>query len=233
MKQNNSKPPQRFWGILIRRERWGLSWPAKLVGFLVSVLAVAFLILTVHPFLAITQREDTELLIVEGWVHQYAIEAGMEEFKAGHYPCVYVTGGPVTGNGGYTTDLDTAASVGASLLRKAGIPAERVQMVPSHVSGRDRTYSSAVALREWFQEHQMAVQGINVVTEGVHARRTRLLFQKAFGNGVRVGIIAVANPDYTPRRWWRCSEGVREVIGEGIAYAYARLFFHPSAQTAG
>ena len=40
-----------------------------------------------------------------------------------------------------------------------------------------------------------------------------------------VGIIAVANADYNPKQWWRYSDGVREVIGESIAYIYAKFFF--------
>jgi hypothetical protein len=102
-----------------------------------------------------------------------------------------------------------------------------VQMVPSHVSGRDRTYSSAVALREWFHHHQPRITGFNVLTEDVHARRTRLLFQEAFGKNVHIGIIAVPSPEYDPNHWWRYSEGVREVLGESIAYLYAKCFFWP------
>jgi hypothetical protein len=64
----------------------------------------------------------------------------------------------------------------------------------------------------------MILQSFNVVTEDAHARRTRLLFQKAFGHGVRVGIISIPNRDYDAKHWWRSSEGVREVIGEAIAY---------------
>jgi hypothetical protein len=74
----------------------------------------------------------------------------------------------------------------------------------------------------------MQVHSINVVTTTAHARRTRLLFEKALGAGVTVGIIAAPNPDYDPKHWWRSSDGFREVIGEGIAYVYARLFFYPS-----
>jgi hypothetical protein len=44
-----------------------------------------------------------------------------------------------------------------------------------------------------------------------------------------VGIIAVSNPEFNPRQWWRYSDGVREVIGESIAYVYARFFFWPDA----
>jgi hypothetical protein len=42
----------------------------------------------------------------------------------------------------------------------------------------------------------MPLRSLNVVTEDAHARRTRLLFQKALGNDVTVGIISIPNPDY-------------------------------------
>ena len=100
-------------------------------------------------------------------------------------------------------------------------------MVPSRVMDRDRTYSSAVALRNWLRDHDIAIHGINVLTEDLHARRTRLLFQKALGSQIKVGIIGVANPDYEPKHWWLYSEGVKEVMSEALALVYAELFFHP------
>ncbi len=133
------------------------------------------------------------------------------------------------GSGGYSNDFNTSASVGAELLVKVGLSPELVQMVPSHVSGRDRTYSSALKLREYFQTNGLAVTSFNVLTEGAHARRTRMLFQKAFGDGVAVGIVAVPDPDYDAAHWWHYSEGVREVIGESIAWLYAAFLFHPDA----
>ena len=101
-------------------------------------------------------------------------------------------------------------------------------MVPSHVVGRDRTYSSAVALRDWLRVHNQQVLAINILTEGVHARRTRLLFEKALGPGISVGVNAVNSPDFNPKRWWRYSEGVEDVIDEGVAYIYDKVFFLPS-----
>ena len=121
-----------------------------------------------------------------------------------------------------------AHSVGADLLKKAGIPAELVQMVPSHIVGRDRTYSSAVALRDWLRVHNQQVLAINILTEGAHARRPRLLFEKALGPGISVGVNAVNSPDFNPKRWWRYSEGVEDVIDEGVAYIYDKVFFLPS-----
>jgi hypothetical protein len=181
----------------------------------------------IYPFLATTHRVNASALVVEGWIHEYAIRGALKEFQTNHYEKIFTTGGPVEGNGGYVNDYQTSASVGADLLKKYGLTNDSVQMVPSRVMDRDRTYASAVALRNWFRDHNMRVSGIDVVTENLHARRTQLLYQKVFGRQVPVGIIGVPNPDYDPKHWWRYSDGVREVLGESIAYLYARFLFYP------
>ncbi len=219
---------QKFWGIVIRKERWGLSWRGWLIVVLFGFSIAVVIMLSTEPFLAETRRVNSNVLVVEGWIHKYAIRGAVEEFQTGSYQRVFTTGGPITGSGHYINDYHTSASVGADELKKLGVPSEAVQMVPSRVMDRDRTYGAAVALREWFHEHNIAVQSLNIVTEDTHARRTHLLFAKALGPGVTVGIIAVPSPDYDARRWWKYSEGVKDVVSEGIAYLYARLFFFPS-----
>jgi hypothetical protein len=215
-------------GILTRKERWALSWRGWLLLTSAGLVVACLLFLNIHPFLAVTHRVNTNVLVVEGWIPRYAIREAAEEFKTGSYQRIFTTGGPVEGSDGYTNDYNTSASVGAEALKKFGVPDDLVQMVPSRVTTRERTYSSAVALRDWFREHNAPVQSINVLTEGAHARRTRLLYQEVFGRSMTVGIIAVSNPDFNPRQWWRYSDGAREVIGESIAYVYARFFFWPN-----
>jgi len=220
---------RKFWGILRRKESWGLSWRGWLLLASVVALTACCVGLNIHPFLAVTHRTNADVLVVEGWIQRYAMQKAVEEFKSGRYRRIFTTGGPENGSGGYVNDYQTSASVGAEILtKKFGIPADVVQMVPSHVIGRDRTYSSAIALRDWFHQHNVRVQSINVVTEGTHARRTRLLFEKALGSNVAVGVIAVPSPDFDARHWWRYSEGVEEVVTEGVAYLYAKFFFRPS-----
>ena len=218
---------QARWAIFVRKERWGLSWRGWLLLVSAGLVVACLVFLNIHPFLAVTHRVNTNVLVVEGWIPRYAIRDGAEEFRTGSYQRIFTTGGPV--EGGYTNDYNTSASVGAENLKRFGVPDDLVEMVPSRVTARERTYSSAVALRDWLREHNTPVYSINVLTEDAHARRTRLLFHEAFGKSVAVGIIAVANPDYESTQWWRYSDGVREVIGESIAYVYARLFFYPSA----
>jgi len=219
-------------GLIVRRERWGLSGRGWLILALAILLAGWGLGLNLHSFLAVTRRVPAKVLVVEGWIHNYGVDAAVSEFKTGHYDRLLTTGGPVEGYGPASSIYDTDAWQSAGLLKQAGLPAAVVQAVPSCLVGRDRTYNSAIALRIWLREHDQHIGSLNVLTEDAHARRTWLLFQSALGPEIQVGIISVRNPDYDADHWWRSSTGVREVIDESIAYGYAKVFFHPAKPVA-
>jgi len=216
-------------GLLVRKESWRLSGLARLILAIAIVGLATWIFLEIYSFLAITTKESTDTLIVEGWVHEYVLSIAAKEFKTNGYKRLFTTGGPVEGLAGYVNDYQTAASVGAEGLVKAGVTADAVQMVPSHIIGRDRTYSSAVALRNWLHDNDVIVNSFNVLTEDTHARRTRLLFEEVFGSKVRVGVISIPDPGYDQRHWWRYSQGVKDVLTEGVAYIYSKFFFWPSA----
>jgi hypothetical protein len=216
-------------GLLHRRERWGLSWRGWFAASGLAALLSVLFIFRVYPFLAVTERQPlSDYLIAEGWAPVDVLRGACEEFKAGGYRKIVVSGCVVHDE---WTDKPsvTYADWGAYKLRRLGIPEDLIQPVPCLIQKKDRTYCSALAVKQWMGEHGIHPQQINVVTDGAHARRSRLLFQKAFGPEVKVGIIAVADPQFDPDHWWRSSEGVREVVGETIAYLYARLLFHPAA----
>jgi hypothetical protein len=73
----------------------------------------------------------------------------------------------------------------------------------------------------------MSITALDVLSWDAHARRTQLLYQKALGDNVLVGIVAAGNPEYNANEWWTSSAGVRTVIGETLAYLYARFLFYP------
>jgi uncharacterized SAM-binding protein YcdF (DUF218 family) len=219
---------KKWFGLFSRRERWGLSrrgWLGLVTVVLVLVLTWAW---NVQSFLAPTKRVPAKILVMEGWVGPYVARATAQEFMEGKYDFVCTTGGPITGSGA-TNIFNTVASVGGERLIGAGLPTDKVHIVPADRVGRDRTYTSALALRAWFQDQKISVGEFNLITEDVHARRSWLLFQRAFGSSVKVGIVAVPDPDYEPVHWWRYSEGVREILGESIAYVYAKFLFSPGA----
>jgi len=229
MSRESSARRQKLGGLLVCKQRWGLSWRGWLALIVVGLTGVISLLVFIRPFLAVTDRVDSDVLVVEGWIDQSTAPVAVTEFKTHSDRQVFTTGGPVKGVGTNFNDYHTLASVGAGLLIDAGMPRDCVQMVPCHESGgHDRTYNSALALKRWFKEHNLQVRRFNLLTEDAHARRSRLLFQEAFGDTAEVGVISVPDPDYDPARWWKNSEGVRVIIGESIAYIYARFFFHPA-----
>jgi hypothetical protein len=221
-----------FFGLISKTERWGITFRGLLVIVLFGTFSSLLLVRNVYSFFAVSAPVESDLLIVEGWVPDYCIQAAAIEFHSRQYCKIVTTGGPSRGLGGYLNEQSTSAYIGAAKLRPFIRDDSVVFFVPSRTFERDRTYSSAVALAKWLKVSCPNCSSINVMTTDVHARRTRLLFQLALGRGFEVGIISVPNPDYNYLHWWKYSEGVRDVIGEAIAYSYAKLFFWPKAAPA-
>jgi hypothetical protein len=180
-------------------------------------------------FLAVTESMPGGALVVEGWAADYALSLAVEEFRSNRYEKIFVTGVPVD-YGGPLSAYKTYAEIGSATLMAMGMDSNVVQAVSAPEVRRDRTYASAAALARWFQEHGGAPRHVNLMTDGPHARRSRLLFQRALGGKTAVGIIAIPPRDYQPARWWRYSSGVRNVTSEFIAYIYAKLIFKPDAE---
>jgi hypothetical protein len=227
---NILQPTQRrrlLGGILVRRERWSLSLGGKLLVLALLVASVFFLGSNAHQFLALTSPVPAEVLVIEGWIPDYALDEAVVEFRGADYRRLLTSGG-IAKDGWREVPKYTAAQWAESRLRRRGIT-NGVFAVPCRVERADRTYHSALAVKGWFETNGPAPKAVNVITLGPHARRTLLLFQKALGAEVKVGIIALEDRDYDSKHWWRSSDGTRQVVGEMLAYLYARLFFFPGA----
>ena len=196
-----------------------------------AVLLVVF-VRSLHSVLAVNDPIPDGLLVVEGWTPDYGLQKAIEEMKRDHYAKIYVTGGPLE-YGTYLTSYQTYAQLGAATLIRLGLDSNLVQAVPAPRVRQDRTYASAVSLRTWLIAHGIQPTRIHLISEGPHSRRSRLLYQMAMGNGVVVGVTSIPGQEYDPKHWWRYSAGVRNIIGEALAYLYARLIFspHPADQT--
>ncbi|HEY0550412.1 MAG TPA: YdcF family protein [Verrucomicrobiae bacterium] len=210
----------------MHQPRWSLTWPGRFLVLLLAAGAGFLVLLNLHDFLAVDAPVKTSVLVIEGWVPRYAVTNFVAKV-VNDYSDIYTTGGVTLADGKSRNDADTYASVTKTRLMRAGVPAAKLHVVPSWIVKRDRTYSSALALREWCRTNNVQLSAFNVVTLGPHARRSRLLHEKAFGKEVKVGIIALTNVEYDPDHWWRYSEGVKEVLSESAAYLYSRFFFSP------
>lgn len=216
-------------GGLFRRELgWRLTRRGWAALVLTVLIVVALLIRGIHPFLSPNAPVESDVLVVEGWMPDYGLLAAAREAVDGGYEMLCVAGGPIE-RGAPLSDYGTYAALGAAVVESAELSGFLLEQVPAPKVRRDRTYASALAVRDWLAESDSPPGSINVMTVGTHARRTRLLYEEAFGGNCEVGVISVDPERYEPRRWWRYSEGVREVVGETVAYVYARFLFKASS----
>jgi hypothetical protein len=217
---------------LTRRVEVTLPTPAGWVaGGAVFFIAAFIFTCSIHPFLAVSRPNGSGSLVVEGWLTRGAVLETVEVTESRGYDRIYTTGGPIPA-GSYLSelypDLTTFADIAAHQLREAGVPDHRVVVVPRKYVSSHRTYFSALALRRHLTDEGLEGSRLDIRTAGPHARRSWLLFGLALDGVAEVGVEAIRPDSYDPDRWWASSSGVRTVIGEGIAYFYAKFFFYPN-----
>ena len=213
-------------GLVQRRECFVPTLRGWVSILVVWMIALAVATRFAYSFLASNHPLSSEILVVEGWEPRYAMDQAVAEFNRGRYRTLFVTGGAIE-EGSLLSEYKTYANLGGTVLQKSGFPGANLQIVPAPQVKKDRTFQSALALKDWMTANGGIPPTLNVVSLGTHSRRTHLLFEKAFGNQSRVGIIAVENRDFDPASWWHYSQGVRSVVDETVAYLYALLWFKP------
>jgi hypothetical protein len=201
----------------------------KVLLFIVSLFIFTVVLLQTNAFLSKHEPLVSKVLVVEGWLPDYALEKAVQRFKEDKYTKIITTGGPL-GVGSYLKEYKDYAHLAKASLLAMGMDKENVIAVAAPDVKHDRTYHSALALKQWINENMFDVQAINLASLGPHTRRSTMLFRKAFAeesivlkNRVEIGSIAIVPEDYNPKKWYASSEGVRTTINELIAYIYVTL----------
>jgi uncharacterized SAM-binding protein YcdF (DUF218 family) len=112
----------------------------------------------------------------------------------------------------------------AEELRGAGVPAERIEVLPQTVAG---THDEAVLLREYAEAR--GARSLIVVTSAYHSRRALWTLRRVFrGSGIEVGLSAVppgGSQTPTPATWWLSARGWQMVAGEYLKFIYYWLHY--------
>jgi hypothetical protein len=195
---------------------------------ILTILAIAFVAAAarLHDFLAENRPLPTDTLVVEGWLPDETLETVADAFLRGEYRRIVTVGGPIR-LGRHLSPYEVSARLSAATLEKLGVPMESIVVLPTAKVLRDRTYEEALALKAWIDSCDTPPGVVNLQTLGVHARRSRILFQFALGDRTKVGVLAGSVTGYDPRGWWKSSEGAKTVLYETLAYVYTVLFFRP------
>jgi len=205
---------KKRWGLTI--QGWGFLW-------LCIAALISFTLTNIHPFLAVNAPIKADVLVVEGWLPDYAFKEAISELNRGTYKKLITTGLPLD-KGFYLAEYKNFAELTAATFLALGVEQQQLVAVPANSVRKDRTFATAIAVKRWLKSSELNITSINLYSLSVHARRSWLLFQKVLAPEIKVGIIAAAERDYNPQKWWTYSQGVRSVISETIAYIYAFAF---------
>jgi hypothetical protein len=181
---------------------------------------------SVSGWLSLNQPVKAKTLVVEGWIEDYAIKNAVNFYEENGYQHLIVTGIPITQWHDYVAFKNTAEGA-ETVIKGDGFKDTVYQAVIPRTVTINRTYNTAVATRILFDEHPGWGKSFNVYSVGVHSRRTHLMFERAFGDTYRIGIIADTDRTFDPKHWWKTSKGFRNVSNEFVAFNYVWMFFHP------
>ena len=216
-----------------RRLIWLPTWWGGLLPFVVTAAVAATCAFNAYDLLAPNQPargragDGARTLIVEGWLSRDEVQQAVRVLRGGHYQRVLTTGGPIDVEldaGGWHNFAQRAA---ASLRADASVTVP-VIAVPAPASTQERSYLSAVMVRDWAQQSGLRLEAVDLFSAGVHARRSWLVYRMALGDEVEVGVLAAQPTDHDARRWWTGSTGVKTTLGETLSLAWTKCCFWPA-----
>lgn len=136
-------------------------------GFAVfGLVAVALLfaaVTSIHSFLAVTAPVAGNILVVEGWLYDDALENAVSRFEEGGYEYLVTTGGALV-RGSHLSEYGSFAELSAAILTASGFDSGKLVVIPSPAVARDRTYATALALRRWLRQSGIEARGIDIFT---------------------------------------------------------------------
>lgn len=214
--------------LVRKKERWTLTWPGRIIMLLVLIGIIWLYTATIHGFLAPDEPVKASVMVLEGFVPDYTVEEAFRIFRRDNYERMLVTG-KKREKGSFLDFYKNDGTYTAASLDSLGMDMTKVVVIEADKDlTKDRTYYSAVKVKDWIKKNHPEIASLNLITIGCHGRRSHYLFQKAFGDEIEVGIISLPNNSYEPGSWWKSSHGFRQVIQETIAWVYAKFFFFPA-----
>ncbi len=217
-----------------RRQVWLPTFLGALLACaLVAALAVAGALL-IGPFLAQSDPahgpdgHGARTLVVEGWLDEAGLDEAIAAFRRGRYERIVTSGGPIDSwrEGQTATHYAERA---AGYLKHHGLADVPIAAASAPASAQDRTFLSAVVVRDWVRREGLNPDAIDVYSDGVHARRSRMVYRLAFGPSVAVGMLAATPRKYDLEHWWRTSQGAKTVLDESLSLVWTACCFWPPA----
>jgi len=103
--------------------------------------------------------------------------------------------GLIGGSDRIFNDYDSHPQIIRNKLFTFGVDSSKVRAITVKKTSFNRTLASALAVRNWIKSSGKSVKGINVVSMGIHSRRTLLTYKRVFNKTDNIGIISLPERD--------------------------------------
>lgn len=201
------------------------SW---LILLFVIILGFYLLIKNAYSFLAMSVTPVSKTLVVEGWVPESGLKNAIAFYKENHYENMIITGVPIT-QWTYSSAFSNMADASAGSMKHMFFSDTIYRAIIPTTVQRDRTYSTAIAMKQMLPKWGINADKFDIYTMGPHARRSYLMFSKAFPDS-KIGLITDTDPTLDSKKWYATSAGFRLVFSEWVSYFYSYFFFQPDEE---
>lgn len=197
----------------------------KRIFIIFSSLAMLCVIYTlnIYPFLVINKPVNGQILVVEGWIPSSLLEQAAGVFKQGSYEIIVAVGGPSKGEMSDSIEQTDAYRCQNELI-EFGVSAEKIETVPVLQLKQNRTFTTAKAFNLWLKEFKPSVEKVDIFTASVHGRKSRLLYQRALGESIQVGVISARSEESKSKFWLNSKRMIYLVLRNTFGYVNALLF---------
>ncbi len=189
------------------------------IALVIGVIAL-MIVLPVHSFLAISKPIKADVLVIEAWISNSALTEVAHNYARG-YPYILIVGFPSS----QRVKLSVSEVVLVrDYLRTLGIEDSKMHNLFVSPDGRKRTLSFATAVKQWLLKGgSPRFIGCNVVSEGVHARKSLLVYKRVLLGIVPVGVFAAQPSEYNPKYWFLSLIGWEWVVFDMVKYLRALI----------
>ncbi len=98
------------------------------------------------------------------------------------------------------TGFDSEADQMAAYLSQLGIDSSRITVIRFDRVNRNQTLAEVVSFKKWYDSRKLS--SFNIVSSGVHCRRSWVTYKHIIGDQVKIGILSYDPPDSVENQWY-------------------------------
>lgn len=131
--------------------------------------------------------------------------------------------GRLGGTNRFINNYNSESELSRIHLMKSGIDPTLIIAITGKSSRINRTLKSTLAFRDWLENSNVNVSSINIISDGIHSRRTMITYRSILKSNIEIGIISLSE---------QTKEGFpkhkfREILSETFKLIYYRIILIP------